>query len=83
MIMSKHTSILLSEHFEQVIQNGIESGRYDSASDVIMAGLRLFEQEETKIKLLRKAIEAGENSGYVTNFDPIEHLEKLNLQYKK
>ncbi|MBX7226498.1 MAG: type II toxin-antitoxin system ParD family antitoxin [Chitinophagales bacterium] len=81
--MSKHTSILLSEHFEQVIQNGIESGRYDSASDVIMAGLRLFEQEETKIKLLRKAIEAGENSGYVANFDPIEHLEKLNLQYKK
>lgn len=30
-----------------------------------------------KIKILRDAIEAGEKSGYVKNFDPVKHLENL------
>jgi len=33
--------------------------------------------------LLREAITAGEKSGYVTEFDPIKHLEELNRKHGK
>ncbi len=81
--MSKNTSVTLGEHFEQIIEKSIESGRYASASEVIREGLRLVDERERKIKILRDAIEAGEKSGYVKNFDPVKHLEKLNRSYTK
>jgi antitoxin ParD1/3/4 len=81
--MSKNTSVTLGKHFEAIIEKSIESGRYASASEVIREGLRLVDEREQKIKILRDAIEAGEKSGYVKNFDPVKHLEKLNLSHQK
>ena len=83
MPQSKNTSVTLGEHFEKIIQSSIESGRYASASEVIRAGLRLIDEQEQKIKLLREAIEAGEMSGYVQNFNPVQHLEDLHKKYRK
>ena len=76
--MSKNTSVTLGNHFEGIIRKSINSGRYSSASEVIRAGLRLIDEQERKVDLLREAIEAGENSGYVKNFDPVKHLAELN-----
>jgi len=81
--MSKNTSVTLGEHFERIIDRSIESGRYSNASEVIREGLRLVDEREQKILLLREAIEAGEKSGYVKNFDPIKHLAKLNAEHAK
>ena len=81
--MSKNTSVTLGKHFEKIIEKSIESGRYSSASEVIREGLRLVDERVQKIKMLRDAIEAGEKSGYVKNFDPVKHLEKLNQSYTK
>jgi len=81
--MSKNTSITLSDYFEVIIHNGIKSGRYSSTSEVIRAGLRLIDEEEKKIQLLKEAIEAGENSGYAKNFNPEEHLTELNRKFGK
>lgn len=75
--MGKNTSISLDPHFEHFIQSKVKSGRYNSASEVIRAGLRLLEQEEHKIELLRLALEEGETSGFVEGFDPTEHLKQL------
>lgn len=80
--MAKNTSVTLGDHFEKIIEESIKTGRYSSASEVIREGLRLVDEREQKIKILRKAIEAGEKSGYVKNFDPIKHLEKLNRSIK-
>ncbi len=81
--MAKNTSVTLGEYFEKIIVKSIESGRYSSASEVIREGLRLVDEREQKVKILREAIEAGEKSGYVENFDPGKHLEKLNRSYTK
>lgn len=81
--MSKNTSVTLGNHFEQIIARSIESGRYSSASEVIRAGLRMIDEREQKIILLREAIGAGEQSGYVKNFDPVKHLAGLNRKYAK
>lgn len=80
--MSKNTSVTLGTHFESIINKSIESGRYASASEVIRAGLRLLDEKEQQVELLREAIEAGEKSGYVKNFDPVKHLEELNRKYQ-
>ncbi len=81
--MSKNTSVTLGEHFEGIIDRSIKTGRYSSVSEVIRAGLRLIEERENKIQLLKEAIEAGEKSGYVKNFDPVNHLEELKRKYSK
>jgi antitoxin ParD1/3/4 len=54
--MSKNTSVTLGKHFEQIIEKSIESGRYSSASEVIREGLRLVDEREQKINILRNAI---------------------------
>lgn len=61
--MAKNTSVSLGDHFEQFIGSQIDSGRYGSASEVVRAGLRLLETNESKLEILRKALVAGERSG--------------------
>ena len=50
-------NINLTDHFDQFVANEIESGRFDNASEVLRAGLRLLEQQKRedreKLKLLR------------------------------
>ncbi|MFT5676162.1 MAG: antitoxin ParD1/3/4, partial [Paraglaciecola sp.] len=52
--MAKNTSISLGEHFEGFIAHQLKDGRYASASEVVRAALRLFEDNERKISTLRR-----------------------------
>lgn len=79
--MGKNTSISLGSHFEAFIAEEVKSGRYASVSEVIRAALRLLESEEIKEKQLIKALENGEQSGFVDHFDPQEHLDRLHRQH--
>jgi len=81
--MGKNTSVSLGGHFEEFVSDKIEKGRFQSASEVIRAGLRLLEEEEKKIELLQKALDEGEQSGYVKNYDPKKHLKQLQKKYSK
>ncbi|GAA0875592.1 hypothetical protein GCM10009118_20010 [Wandonia haliotis] len=80
--MGRNTSISLGDHFEDFINKEIKSGRYGSVSEVIRAALRLLESEERKINELRDALILGEQSGWVEDFDPEEHLKALHKKYK-
>lgn len=67
--MARNTSISLDDHFSGFLSQQVESGRYQSASEVIRAGLRLLEEQETHLAALRAALVAGETSGEPEAFD--------------
>ena len=75
--MNKNTSISLGSYFENFVQSRLNEGRYKNASEVIRAGLRLLEEEESRAAALRNAIQEGIDSGYANNFDPVLHLKEL------
>lgn len=73
----KNTSISLGNYFDQFVSNQISAGRYKNVSEVVRAGLRLLEDEESKVIALRAAIQKGLDSPRVENFDFKENLKKL------
>ena len=81
--MNKNTSISLGNYFEKFIQNRIREGRFKNVSEVIRAGLRLLEEEESKAIALRNAIQEGLNSPLVEDFDFDQNLKKLKAEKRK
>lgn len=73
----------MGEHFEEYVTQKVQSGSYNSVSEVIRAGLRLLESEEKKISELRQALIVGEESGWVEDFDAVKNLEKLHKSVKR
>ena len=76
----KTTTVALGSHFDAFVHSSVHSGRYTNASEVIRAGLRRLEEDEQRITALRAAIEEGEASGYVEDFDFESHLEELEAK---
>ena len=78
--MGKNTSISLGNHFEVFIETSVSNGRYNNASEVVRAGLRLLEEEENRVSNLRNAIREGIESGHSHDFNPEKHLKKLKAK---
>lgn len=78
--MGRNTSVSLGDYFEDY---KVAEGRYKNISEVIRAGLRLLEEEENKIQLLKNAIQEGLDSGIASDFNPEKHLELLKAKMKK
>lgn len=76
----KTTSVALGDYFENFVSLTVQSGRYNNASEVIRAGLRLLEERENRLLRLKNAIDEGEESGVVASFDAAEHLKELKAK---
>ena len=76
-------NVSLGPHFEALIEEKIKSGRYQNASEVVRAGLRLLEDaemaRERRIERLRQAIIEGEESGEpIPLDDAFDRIEALH-----
>jgi antitoxin ParD1/3/4 len=79
------TSVALGLHFEKFIQEQVRSGRYNNASEVVRAGLRLLEDQNAHARMkqeeLRAAIAAGLASGPGRSADAV--FDRLEGKYRK
>jgi antitoxin ParD1/3/4 len=78
--MNRNTSVSLGPYFEKFVEGRITAGRYKNASEVIRAGLRLLEEEESKVIELREALREGIESGIAREFNPRKHLQTLKAK---
>ena len=66
-------NISLTPHLEKLVQGKVESGLYNSASEVMRDALRLLEERdqlrELRLEELRKEIQKGMDSGESTPLD--------------
>ncbi len=80
--MGRNTSILLGDYFNDFISHQVETGRFNSASEVVRTALRFYEQELTKEQLIAE-LKKGEKSGFINDFDKNTFLEELHKKHIK
>jgi antitoxin ParD1/3/4 len=49
-------NVSIGERWETFVDRIVREGRYGSASEVVREGLRLVEERETKLKVLRRMV---------------------------
>ena len=74
------TSVALGTYFEDFIKSKISQGRFNNASEVIRAALRLLEENEQQVAQLSVAVNTGLESGSAENFEPRSFLNDLKAQ---
>lgn len=79
--MARTVTVTLGPHYEEFIQANIVGGRYNNVSEVIRAGLRRLEEDETRLAAIRSALIEGEESGIDEDFNPATFVQKLNETY--
>jgi antitoxin ParD1/3/4 len=57
-------SINLGDHFERFVRDRVEQGRYQNASEVVRAGLRLLEEHELSLEERVKVLKAKINEAW-------------------
>lgn len=84
-------NVSLSPELEQLIEEKVKSGMYNSASEVIRAGLRLLkEQDELKqirLRELKREVQEGLDEikrGDIVDADEVfQELRERNLKFKQ
>jgi antitoxin ParD1/3/4 len=70
-------NVVLSQHQHELVESLVEHGRYQNASEVLRAGLRLLEQQEledaARLAALRDASDQGWSDLAAGRFDDIAH----------
>jgi antitoxin ParD1/3/4 len=77
-------SFALGDHFEQFIDAQLKSGRYNNASEVVRAGLRLLEDTERpkglSMSALRRLLAEDGDGG--PGLPAAEVLDRLERKYR-
>ncbi len=79
--MARNTSVTLGEHFDEFVSEKIGEGRFQSVSEVVRAGLRKLEEDETRLQALRARLQAGEDSPAIEDFDGAKFIADLHKKY--
>lgn len=81
--VARNTEVDLGDHFESFVDDQVGSGRYESASDVIRAGLHLLEDHEARLVTLRASLIEGEMSGTPKPIDVDAFLAEKRTEWHR
>jgi antitoxin ParD1/3/4 len=87
-------NISLTEHYSELVDSLVTSGKYKNASEVVREGLRLLEQrtteDERRLELLQqlaadgfRQLDQGAGVGLTTSGQIAAHISKLGRQAVK
>jgi antitoxin ParD1/3/4 len=78
-------NVNLTDELDRFVATSVESGRYENASEVVRAGLRVLEEreqdQEAKLLALRAAIQEGDRSGVAEGWSLEDVLKKFKLPH--
>ncbi|MDK9721628.1 MAG: type II toxin-antitoxin system ParD family antitoxin [Rhodospirillales bacterium] len=78
-------SYALGDHFEDFIDSQVKTGRFNNASEVVRAGLRLLEDQEKPTALslddLKRLLQKGADSGPGKPAHDV--LDRLENKYRR
>ncbi len=76
------TSISLGHHFEGLVKDLVENGRYNNVSEVVRDGLRMVEERERRLASLDAALMRGHEDHKAGRVKPAsEVFERLEAKY--
>jgi putative addiction module CopG family antidote len=78
--MTHHISI--PPYFEKVIQDYLDSGKYNTEDEVIQEALNLLDKEAKQSVYLDKLLAEGENSGELIPFNNTEFKKNMQTKYQ-
>ncbi|WP_438749283.1 type II toxin-antitoxin system ParD family antitoxin [Pararhizobium sp. O133] len=80
-------SFVIGDHFDAFINEQVTRGRFNNASEVVRAGLRLLERDEAKFLELKRLIQEGiddlENGDFVEFSDGDDLLAYVQQEAEK
>lgn len=79
-------NVVLTQHQAELVEELVESGRYQNASEVLREGLRLLEQRDSedkaKLQALREAAQVGIDDIEAGRFHRFETVEALDAHFR-
>ena len=81
--MNKPVQVTIGEPFASFVRGEVENGCFESAEEVVKAGLRLLEAEQARYSELREALLEGEQSGDPIPFDPEALMAAVRETWRK
>lgn len=75
------TSVSLNPYFENFIRDQVESGRFNNVSEVVRAGLRLLEEQQKQLEVLRSAVLDG--ISFENSIPAEEVFDRLEARFEK
>ena len=82
MTMARTVTVSLGPHFEEFIQTIIAAGKYNNVSEVVRAALRNLEENEAKVAAFCAAIDEGDSSPDVVDFDEEAFINELKADWR-
>ena len=80
--MGRTVTITLGPHYEDYIQASIAKGKYNNVSEMIRAALRHLEEDEDKVAAFCSAIDEGDASPDIINFDEEVFINELKAGWR-
>lgn len=81
--MARTVTVTLGHHYEEFVKTNIAGGRYNNVSEMVRAGLRRLEEDEARVAAFCAAVDEGDASPDVLDFDEEVFIQELKESWKQ